>query len=55
VQGEQEGRFKTVAVLDRHGADDGVRLAVKAKRDGLGPAVLYQLAPGLGLGLRQAG
>lgn len=52
VQGEQEGRFETVAVLDRHGADDGVRLAVEAERDGFGPAVGDQLAPGLALGLR---
>ena len=55
VQGEQEGRFEAIAVLHRNSADDGVRLAVETERNGFGPAVGDEFAPGLALGLWQAG
>lgn len=55
LQGEQESRFEAIAVLDRYGAHDGVRAAIKAQRNGFCPAVGNQFSPGLALRLWQAG
>ena len=55
VQGQQKGRFKTVAVLHRHRAHQHRVAAQQAQPFGLCPPVGDQHAPGFAVGLRQTG
>jgi hypothetical protein len=55
VQCQQEGGLKTVTVLHRHGAHENRSLANQTEPFSLGPPVLHQPTPSLGVRLRQAG
>ena len=55
MQRKQHGRFKAVAVLGWHGADDAVCLGEEAKAAGFGSGIFDQTTPGFGVRRRPAG